>query len=128
MTEAKTEARKPAARKPAAKRAETKTVIEQQLEAFTGPSGKQKAVAFFTSSLPRLISSYDHGEEAYAIIHRWDELQSTLGGAEVNLDTLGQILPDLRRFVDLVYGENARTVVNTHWDGNVMALFSEINS
>lgn len=125
-----TEAKKPAARKPAARKAAVNpelSLAAQQLKAFTGVNGKAQAIAFFKNSMPRLVTSYDHGDEAFSLIKKWNDLKSIPGDKELGLDDLAEILPDLKRFVDLTYGENAREVIATHFEGNLWTFFQEVN-
>ena len=124
MTEAKKPAAKRATRKPAVKKAEVKTLAEQQLEAFSSPNGKNQALSFFRTSLPKLVTHYDHGEEAYALIEKWSAFkQEAVQGA--SMESLATVLPDLKRFVELVYGENTRAVLVLHWNGNLWDFFQD---
>ena len=117
MTEAAKKTRAP-------RKAPAKTVAQQQMEAFKGPNGKASAVAFFHNSLPRLVTHYDHGEEVYALIRRWNGLKTEAEeNGEVSFKDLGEIVPDLKRFVDLVYVENAREFITLHFNGNLLDFF-----
>lgn len=102
-----------------------KTLAQQQLEAFTGVGGKEKAVAFFHSQMPRLAMHYDHQEEALELLSNWEHLAAKLQ-EETNLEVIGEVVIKVKRLVEMVYGENTREVVMTHWNGDLMELFNNI--
>lgn len=102
-----------------------KTLAQQQLEAFTGVGGKEKAVAFFHSQMPRLAMHYDHQEEALELLSNWEHLAAKLQ-EESSFEAIGEVVTKVKRLVEMVYGENAREVVMTHWDGDLMELFNSV--